>query len=264
MKFTKRNGLEFAQFESFPEKSVSHGFFTRKGGVSPSPWNSLNLGGTVGDSRENVVENRKRIFSCLNRQVESLYDVWQVHSAEVICTNEPRPLDQALIQADAIITASPDVTLFMRFADCVPIVLFDPIKKVVGLVHSGWVGTVKKISAAAIQKMEAEYNCRPENILAGIGPSIGPDQYEIGADVVEKVSETFGNEAKEVLIAKDGRSFLDLWTLNQLILTQAGVKSIELAGISTADDLERWYSHRWEHGKTGRFAALINLVADNE
>ena len=264
MRFIKKNGLEFAQFESFPEKSVSHGFFTRKGGVSPIPWNSLNLGGTVGDSRENVVENRKRIFSCLNRPVESLFDVWQVHSADVICADEPRPLDQAPIQADAIITASPDVTLFMRFADCVPIVLFDPIKRVIGLVHSGWVGTVKKISAAAIKKMETEYQCRPENILAGIGPSIGPDHYEIGADVVEKVSETFGPDAKEVLINRDERKFLDLWTLNQLILTQAGVKSIELARISTAGDLDRWYSHRWEHGKTGRFAALITLAANNE
>lgn len=254
------DGLEYFQFSSLDREEVVHGIFTRKGGVSPHPWASLNLGGTVGDLRENVVENRRRIFQSMGRQVESIFDVWQVHSANVICTDEPRSLDAPHEKADAILTNNPDITLFMRFADCVPILLHDPVKKVVGVVHAGWLGTVNKIASVAIQTMQAHYGSNPAEIIAGIGPSIGPDHYQIGDDVIDQVKRAFVNGSEELITSRNGRSYLDLWRANELLLQTSGVNSIEVARLCTGCDTSRWYSHRAENGKTGRFGAFISLA----
>jgi hypothetical protein len=260
MPYIMNNGLEYFQFESFDRSRVEHGIFTRKGGVSPTPWASLNLGGTVGDERPNVVENRRRIYEVMDRKVESIFDVWQVHSDDVICTNTPRPLDSAHEKGDAILTDNPDITLFMRFADCVPILLHDPVRGVIGVVHAGWLGTVKKVVKRAVEKMAEQYGSFPGDIFAGIGPSIGTDHYPVGADVIEQVRAGFDGRAAEVLSDTNGKTHLDLWTSNAVLLEEAGVKSVEIAGICTACDLGRWYSHRAEHGKTGRFGAFIALA----
>jgi YfiH family protein len=198
----------------------------------------------------------------MGRRVESIFDVWQVHSAEVTCTDLPRPLDEPHRKSDAILTANPEITLFMRFADCVPILLHEPGKKVVGIVHAGWQGTVKKIVQNAVERMTVIYGSNPADIKAGIGPSIGPDHYEIGPEVIEKVKDTFGSRSDLVLIAEQSKTHLDLWRSNSILLEDAGVHSIEIAGICTACYLDRWYSHRAEHGLTGRFGAFLALTTD--
>ncbi|MRS03228.1 peptidoglycan editing factor PgeF, partial [bacterium] len=234
---------------------------TRKGGVSPHPWTTLNLGGTVGDDRANVVENRRRIYQVMNREVESIFDVWQVHSADVICTDTPRPLDALHSKGDAILTNNPEITLFMRFADCVPILLYDPVRRVIGVVHAGWQGTVKKVVQRSVIKMTQQYGSMTGDIYAGIGPSIGPDHYQIGDDVIQQVRAGFGRDAPKVLLQNNGSTHLDLWRANAILLEQAGVKHIEIANLCTACDTERWYSHRAEQGKTGRFGAIIALAS---
>lgn len=251
--------LRFFEFASFPKNLIDHGIFTRNGGVSPKPWKSLNLGGLNGDSRENVIENRQRIFASFKRPVESIFDVWQVHSADVICAESPRLLDAPHQKADAILTNRPEITLFMRFADCVPVFFYDPEKKVVAIAHAGWQGTVKNIVGNTVRNMQVQYGCQPENIFAGIGPSIGPDHYEVGADVIEHVQKALGEQSKPVFQPKNGRFMLDLWKTNQILLERAGVKNIEVAGICTACHMDDWYSHRGEHGITGRFGALLAL-----
>ena len=261
MPFVNKDGLEYFQFESFDPQFDMHGIFTRKGGVSPQPWSSLNLGGTVGDERPNVIENRRRIYSVMDRAVESIFDVWQVHSADVICSDIPRPLDAMHEKGDAILTDNPQITLFMRFADCVPILLHDPERRVIGVVHAGWQGTVKKVVQHAVQKMTLQYGSHPGDIYAGIGPSIGPDHYQVGEDVINQVHASFGNNAPEILIHHNGSTHLDLWQANSILLEQAGVSHIEIANICTACDINRWYSHRAEHGKTGRFGAILTLAS---
>ncbi len=251
--------LRYFSFESFPEHEVLQGIFMRHGGVSPDPWISLNTATTVGDSRDNIIENRQRIFSAIGRPVTSIFDVWQVHSSHVICSDDPRPLDTPHKKADAIVTDRPEITLFMRFADCVPIFLYDPIHRVTSIVHAGWKGTVENIVSQSIAAMQARYHSQSVDILAGIGPSIGPDHYEIGADVARLVERAFGQDAPELLSHAGGRTFFDLWKANSLNLRQAGVKEIELAGICTACQTGDWYSHRAEHGKTGRFGAILAL-----
>lgn len=259
MRLHQAGALRYYTFESFDRYHILHGLFTRQGGVSPEPWHSLNLGGTVGDTRENVVENRKRIFDVVGRPVESIFDCWQVHGTEVLCTRVARPLDSPHQKADAILSDNPEITLFMRFADCVPIFLYDPIKKVTGIVHAGWRGTVDGVAKAAVQKMQACYQSKPEDILAGIGPSICVDHYEIGRDpsLVENVRQTFNHHASHVLKEVNGSIYFDLQHANQVVLESAGVWQVEQAGMCTFTGTGEWFSHRAEHGKAGRFGALL-------
>ena len=263
MPFTQIDGLRLFQFDSLTAQGVRHGIFTRRGGVSPAPWQALNVGGLVGDDPDRVQENRRRTFQALGCALESLYDVWQVHSREVVCTDEPRPPQQPHLKADAILTDQPEVTLFMRFADCVPILLYDPKRQVVGLVHAGWMGTVSRVAAYAVQAMQEQYRSSPGDLLAAIGPSIGAHHYEVGQKVIDQVRAAFGADAPSLLSlsigAENAKARFDLWSANQLVLEQSGVRHVELAGICTACHLQDWYSHRGEGGRTGRFGALVRL-----
>ena len=259
MPIREKAALKYFYFENLEGHGVVQGIFTRHGGVSPTPWSSLNLGGTIGDTRENVIENRRRIFELMGREVESIFDVWQVHGVDVICTDQPRPLDGLHAKADAILTNNPEITLFMRFADCVPVFLMDPVKKVVGLVHAGWQGTVQRICEKTVRTMQEVYGSKPLDILAGIGPSIGPESYEVGEDVLLRVQEGFGDDELRLIKRYNGCAYLDLWESNRLTLESVGVRQIELAKICTVQNNDDWYSHRKEKGKTGRFGALLAL-----
>ena len=259
MAFVTKDGLKYYVFDIFDRNKLVHGIFTRHGGVSQSYYHSLNLGGNNGDPRENVIENRSRLFNVIGKEVESLFDVWQVHSSEIVSTNSPRPLDAEHLKADSILTNVPGITLFMRFGDCVPILLHDPVKNVISLIHAGWPGTVLKIVKHTVEKMRLNYGCNPANIVAGIGPSIGPDHYEIRQDVSAKFEESFGVDSDFILEKREKKIYLNLWKANSLLLEQSGVKNIQISGICTACNVGDWFSHRAEKGKTGRFGAVISL-----
>ncbi len=261
MLWRENEGVRYAQFASLEQAGAVHAVFTRHGGVSPAPWASLNVGGTVGDDPARVRENRQRAFIAVGRDPASIHDVWQVHGAAVAIAEAPRPMDSPYRQADVLLTDRPGVTLFMRFADCTPILLYDSQRRVVGLVHAGWQGTVKGAARAAIQAMQSRFGSRPQDVWAGIGPAIGPDHYEVGADVVKQVRLAFGENSLNVLRLNErsGRYHFDLWEANRIWLQAAGVQQVEVAGLCTACHVEDWYSHRAEGGRTGRFGALIAL-----
>ena len=264
MPFHQFGSLRYFCFQSLENLGVMHAAITRRGGVSPAPWDSLNVGGTVGDESSRVSENRLRAISTIHRPLESLFDVWQVHGDRVVVANTPRPPGQAHIQADAILTNKPDVTLFMRFADCVPVFLFDPGKQVIGLAHAGWLGTVQRIAGHAVRTMEERFGSHPADVVAGIGPSIAAHHYPVGPEVARQVSSAFGDKAGLLLVPveedhPDSRVQFDLWEANRLVLEQSGVQQIEISGMCTACHTSDWYSHRGEKGKTGRFGALLAL-----
>jgi YfiH family protein len=257
MPFRSNGEVRYYQFELFGEGLV-HAIFTRRGGVSPDPWAALNLGGTVGDDPQRVQENRRLALASLGLHLDSVFDVWQVHGVEVVIAETPRR-PELHYQCDIALTDKPGVTLMMRFADCVPVLLYDPIHKVVGIAHAGWMGTVRGAVRAAVEAMQVRFGSRPADIQAGIGPSIGPDHYQVGPDVVIQVRQAFGERASSLLVERAGAIHFDLWAANRQALEQTGVMQIEVAGLCTACHTDDWFSHRAERGRTGRFGAIIAL-----
>ncbi|MEK7324421.1 MAG: peptidoglycan editing factor PgeF [Chloroflexota bacterium] len=248
--------IHYFTFNSFPNGSLTHAIFARAGGVSPQPWASLNMSISTGDSAENARANRVRAFEALELPAESMADVWQVHGTETIRADAPRG-GHSPIKADGLITDRPGVTLFQRFADCAPILLYDPKRHALGMVHAGWRGTVERAAASPVKAMAEAYGSRPADLIAGIGPSIGPDHYEVGPEVAEAARRAFDN-ADELLITNNKIHF-DLWAANVCVLREAGVEQIEVAGLCTACRNDLFFSHRAEAGKTGRFGAVIAL-----
>lgn len=259
MPFHEHHELRYYRFDIF-SNAVTQAVFTRRGGVSPAPWHSLNFGGSVGDNPAHVVENRVRAFDALGRAPASIHDVWLVHGTDIIYADAPRSLDHPSQRADIILTDNPEVSLFMRFADCVPLLFHDPKKQVIGIAHAGWMGTLKGVAGTAIRGMQSRYGCKPENIVVGIGPSIGADHYEVREDVTLQFRGKYGKDAGRVIQTRDGKSYLDLWAANAIQLQNAGVEQIQVSGLCTACHLGDWFSHRVEKGKTGRFGALMALA----
>lgn len=258
MPFHERDGLRYYTFDIFPD-TVTHAVFTRRGGISPAPWESLNLGGSVGDDPARVAANRERVFTAMGRRADSIHDVWLTHGTDAAYAEHPLPLSAPSPRADILFTDNPEVTLFMRFGDCVPILLYDPVRRVVGIAHAGWLGTLRGVCGAAIEGMKARYGSDPKNVLAAIGPSIGVDHYEVGAEVVAQFREKYPQDADEILQKNGGGFHLDLWKSNFKQLRRAGVEQIQISELCTACHLDDWYSHRAEKGRTGRFGALMAL-----
>lgn len=235
-----------------------HGFFMRHGGCSPYPWKSLNMATSVGDTREHVVENRRRVCQSISRSEKSIYDVWQIHSNHVISTDKPRAEGETHLQADGIITQNADVTIMMLFADCVPIFLYDPRQNVIACVHAGWQGTIKKVARTVIEKMHQAHHCHVKDIQAVIGPCICQDHYKVGEEVIASVRDVF-TESKKLIKAKNGKHYVDLALANEMVMREMGLSIIEQSYICTACHNQDWFSHRAENGKTGRFAAVLTL-----
>jgi YfiH family protein len=258
--FYRVGDIKYYRFSSLENPKIYHAIFTRQGGLSPYPWCSLNFGASVGDDIDRVKQNRWKALSALDINPVNVYDVYQVHGNKVVITDRPLGMNEMHLKADAIITAQTKVTLLMRFADCVPIFLFDPVAHVIGIAHAGWAGTVNKIVAKVVAIMRKDFDSKPGNIMAAIGPSIGPEHYPVGEEVIANVRKNFGDQLERVLQYRDGKSYLDLWKANQLVLNEAGVKQVEIAGICTQCNVTDWYSHRAEQGKTGRFGAVLGLI----
>lgn len=248
---------QFEQWVSHPR--LAHGVFTRHGGVSKAPWTSLNVGALVGDAPEAVETNARRMFDALGLDSERACTVWQVHGNKVIYAIE-RPTDRKWIdKADAIITDRIGLPLNLRFADCVPILLYDPDRHVIGMAHAGWRGTVGGVVQATIAAMAETFGTNPARLQAGIGPSIGPAHYQVGPEVVEAVQNAFGQTEPFISRASDGSAYLDLWEANRETLKRCGVVQIEVSRICTAERVDEFYSHRAEQGQTGRFGAVMAL-----
>ncbi len=253
---SERDGIKYYHFESMMDSGILQAVFTRIGGISSYPWSTLNLGGTVGDLPQHVAQNLTRILNVSDISLDSLAQIRQIHSSQVILIDRP---SDGEFNGDAMITNRPGINLLMRFADCVPIIFFDPLVQAVGIAHAGWKGTVKQVAKHTILKMNQEFGTKPEDLIAGIGPSIGPDHYEVGEDVIGEVKETFPEHWTELLVSSSGGVKFDMWKANQLSLLDAGVKQIEVSEICTACNINEWFSHRAESGKTGRFAAVVGL-----
>lgn len=252
------SSLVYYQFEQWP--ALTQGIFTRRGGVSGPPWDSLNVGGTVGDDVQSVHRNHELMYAALNLERARACTVWQVHGADTVIVNGPVAGRRWIALADGMVTARTNIPLVMRFADCTPLLFHDPVRGVIGMAHAGWRGTVSGAGASVLRAMMTAYGCRPADVQVGIGPCIGPERYQVGEEVVRAVFDYFGT--LDGLIRRDPEdhtAYLNLWEANRRDLLRLGVEQIEVAGICTATHTDEFYSHRAEKGRTGRFGAVLAL-----
>jgi YfiH family protein len=253
-------GAVYYQFEQWAnESALQHGIFTRLGGSSQAPFAALNVGSTVGDDPAHVRANLRQIYETLDVDGKRACTVWQVHSADCIVVNQPHPSQDWLAQADGMVTNRRGVPLIMRFADCVPILLYDPRRRAIGIAHAGWRGTIRGVAQSLLRTMQSAYGTQPADVQAAIGPSISAARYQVGAEVVQAVASAYGTLDGLIQRAEDGSAYFDLWEANRRALERQGVRQIEISGICTATRTDEFYSHRAENGKTGRFAAVFML-----
>ena len=239
---------------------LTHGIFTRLGGVSRGALDIAEPGWNGRRRPEAVRENHRRVYQALGLDESRACTVWQVHSADTVLVQGPVPNRRWLARADGMVTDCPALPLTLRFADCTPILLYDSVRHAAGIAHAGWRGTVSGAAVSALHAMQSAFGTRPQDVQAGIGPSIGPDRYQVGEEVVEAVRQAFGSTDSLIKRADDGSAYLDLWAANRLALERAGVRQIEVAGICTATRTDEFYSHRAEAGRTGRFGVVMALA----
>lgn len=272
--FQKKGDLKLFSFDSFggppdPIQAMS----TRIGGVSVGVYRSLNLGFHVDDETEAVLINRQRFCQALSIPLRSIVTGQQVHGTEVAVVKGSdrgkgaRSWEEGILQTDALVTETPDVALMVLVADCAAVLLYDPVKRAVGIAHGSWRGTVGGIGVRTVQKMVDEFGCRPEEIQAGISPSIGPCCYQVGEEVISALKGSFPDQWERYIVPKSrGSVHFDLWEAlrGQLIETGMREEKIETAGICTACHTDLFYSHRGENGRTGRNGVVIVLQEPEE
>ncbi len=257
MKRDTTDGLTTYQFETLAADRLRHAVFTRLGGVSTGHLASLNVGRSVGDDPDRLAENHARIYAHLALDADQVATAQQVHGNRVAVV-EAKDGGQSLPVSDALITHSPGVALLLRFADCQPILLYDPEHHALGLLHVGWRGAALGLPLRAVEAMEAAFGTKPATIQAGLGPCIGPCCYQVGDDVVSALSYGLP-DWREVVARTDRGWWLDLTGANAQLLRGAGVRQLERARLCTACRVDEFYSHRAEGGRTGRFAVLAVL-----
>lgn len=251
-------GLPTYEFESAAFEGLVHSVFTRLGGVSRGPYATLNVGNGVGDDESAVAENHTRIYSYLEIEASRVSTSFQVHGNRVAVVDRS-DAGKPQGNTDGLVTAAPNLALFLRFADCQPILLFDPNRHAVGLVHAGWRGVAQAIARRAVETMHEEYGSRPEDLVVGLGPAIGPCCYVVGQDVAASMGYALP-DWERVMTAENGAWRFDLTGANAQQLQAAGVRQIERAEICTACRHDEFFSHRADNGLTGRFAVVVHLA----
>jgi len=262
-------GVVFRTANAFEQAGgLAHGFSTRFGGVSEGIWNSMNLGVSRGDEPDRVRENYRRFFAAIGASMDRVAMTNQVHEAEIRTVTQADwksdIYEKKGYEADGLITDTPGVALVIFSADCLPILCYDPVKRVICAVHAGWRGTVAGIARRAVEKMRTDYGCRAEDILAAIGPGISKCHFETHAEVPEAVRGILSPEEAEPCITEDGNGkyHVDLKAVNTALLRQAGVREAHL----TVDPEctyclhEKYWSHRITGGERGSQGAVIQLL----
>lgn len=266
----EKNHVPYIQFKNLSATGiVKHGFSTRKGGVSTGIFSSMNLNFKRGDDPDAVLENYRRMAAALNMRVEDMVLSDQTHTTNVrVITEEDRgkgilrPQDYS--DVDGMITNVPGIVLVTSYADCVPLYFVDPVRKAIGLSHSGWKGTVGHIGQKTVEMMHEVYGSEPKDIVAAIGPSICQSCYEVSDDVAEAFRANFtADEAADILLDKgNGKYQLDLWKANWYVLTDAGIlpEHLSVTDLCTACHPDLLWSHRKTNGQRGGLSAFLSLI----
>lgn len=271
MKINEKSGVTYLTFPSFEKYNyVNHAFSTRLGGVSQNEYASMNLNFGRGDKEENVTENFHRFCTAAGFDYSTLVASSQDHhtfirkvDSQNYGTGIWKPKD--IKSVDGLITNENNVTLVTYYADCVPLFFLDPQKHAIGLAHAGWRGTVAKIGEKMVTAMAAEFGSCPCDLIAAIGPSIGPCCFEVDAPVYDEFSKLTELYPQEFIENKgNGKYMIDLWEANRRVISNAGVptENITVARLCTECNADWLYSHRASEGKRGGLAAMMCLTGE--
>lgn len=262
------SGVPFLACDGFDRAGgVSHGFSTRLGGVSTGIFTSMDLGFKRGDDPDCVRENFRRFCAAVGTDPQSIIKNHQIHRDCVrpvtqrdlgvdVCDADPH-------EADGLITDVPGLCLTVFSADCIPVLLYDPVRRCIAAVHSGWRGTAMAIAQRAAEQMVRDYGCRPEDILAAIGPGIGPCCFETHADVPDAMTAALGSLAAPFIQPLQGGKYrVDLKGVIARCLVRAGltVDHIAVSDHCTACRGDLYWSHRLLGNQRGSMAAMIQLT----
>ncbi len=255
----------FPAFDALP--FVRHGFSTRLGGVSEGIFASMNLSFTRGDDPAAVRENFRRFCAAAgmdDRQVVISAQEHHVQIRNVTADDRGRGVDRerGYTDIDGLLTDEPGVVLCTQYADCVPLLFVDPVKRVVGTSHSGWKGTVARIGAVTVERMAADYGCRREDILAGVAPSIGPCCFEVDEPVYLAFQQAGLLDTGCFEEKAGGKYHLNLWEINRRILLEAGLSAehVTVTDLCTRCRPDLFWSHRAAGTQRGSLAAFIALA----
>lgn len=263
------NGVPYLAFPALERTGiVCHGFSTRMGGVSTGVYSTMNFAFLKGDDPDHVRENYRRMAKAIGVDEEKMVLSWQTHTTNIRKVTEDdagkgitRERDYQDI--DGLITDVPGLTLVTFYADCVSLYFLDPVRRAVGLSHSGWRGTVGRMGQATVEAMGREYGSNPGDIIACIGPSICQDCYEVGEEVAAEFRRAFSEKYwPELLCAKpEGKYLLNLWRANEIVLLEAGVKAenIQVTDICTHCNPDYLFSHRTMGSERGNLAAFLSI-----
>jgi YfiH family protein len=252
--------LHFASLEQ--AGAVRHAVTTRIGGCSTGAYASANLGLSVGDQREAVLRNRAGAATLVSAQMQHPVTVRQVHGVAALLVDAPGTPGVPIGGADMLLTSTLGPVLLIQVADCVPVIVMDPVRQALALVHAGWRGTAAGAGWEAVAAMQRTFASRPDDLLVGIGPAIGGCCYEVGDDVATEVERASGGPASAVIRRfRNARSHISLAGAIEAQLRMAGVppNQIEQANLCTACNLDLFYSHRREGMPTGRFGIVAAI-----
>ena len=261
------NGIPYISFNALEQTGmVVNAFSTRQGGVSVGCLESMNLGFNRGDLDENVLKNHKIFAKAVGFPYENIVTTNQTHTTNVrVVTKEDCgkgiTKERDYSDVDGLITNVPGIVLTTYYADCVPLYIFDPVNKAIGLSHSGWKGTVNRIGENTLKLMNENYGTNPKDVICCIGPSICQDCYEISEDVANEFINEFGKNNKILYNKGNGKYQLNLWESVKQVFLDAGVEydNIYTTDICTCCNKDELFSHRGHHGKRGNLAAFLML-----
>lgn len=263
----ERDGVSALICLALEEDGFTNAFSTRMGGVSPMPDAALNLAGFNEDDAENINENRRRFLKLFEGKW-ILAGCWQVHGADIRVVRTPQdamPKPGVLGDdeyCDALVSNTPNVLLAVKTADCVPILIGDPLTRAFAAVHAGWRGTSAAIIKHAITNLEREYGAAAKDMRAAIGPAANACCYEVGPEVITVFHERFSESDQLLTATGAGHARIDLQTANRRLLIDAGLSAerIHVAPLCTMDRNELFFSYRREkhqHGRVGRLMSVI-------
>lgn len=265
----EEKGVTFLSFLALEQTGlVRRAFSTRMGGVSKGDFSSMNFSFTRGDEKDDVLENYQRMADALGVSRERMVLTFQTHTTNVRRVTEEDAgkgivCERDYRDVDGLITNIPGITLVTFFADCVPLYFLDPVHKAIGLSHSGWRGTVKRMGKVTIEAMAEEFGSNPKDLIACIGPSICQDCYEVGAEVGDEFKKTFDQKDYDsILLDKgSGKYQLNLWEANKIILKEAGIpeEQISVTNICTHCNFDLLFSHRKNAERRGNLSAFFSL-----